>query len=742
LELTNPADVDDNALHWSEEMFRIAGFEPGEVHPCNALFYSLVPAEEHAAIRRAMALAVRERGQYSIVHRLIRADGDMRFVQQSADVLREELTGRPLRIAGLAHDITERRKFETRNRRVIESDAQVVMFWNTNGEITDANDAFLRLTLYTREDLNAGLLDWSMMTPPEYAHVDLRALRELAVDGICAPVEKEWFRKDGSRVPVLLAAAKFDDCPDEGVCFALDLTERIRLEGLRAGERRFKALFDQTIVGVARVDALTGRYLHVNQRFGEILGRSPEELATLTAAEITHPQTVDRDLELVRQIKAGAIREFSVEKRYLHKDKSEVWAKVTISEMWAPGEKPDFYLAIVQDITSHKKLEEQVRQAQKMEAMGTMAGGIAHDFNNIIASINGSAALGQMKLRDNPEVHDCLAAVLTAGHRAAALVRQILAFSRQERLERTPISLRPIVTESIQMLRATIPPSIEFATSLAEDAPTVLADPTQINQVLLNVGTNAWHAMRDRPGRIEFKLERCVVDGASATTHSRLRPGLYARLSVSDTGVGMESGTVRRIFEPFFTTKPQGEGTGLGLAVVHGIMESHDGAATVHSQPGEGTVFHLYFPAHGGGESGAPRPDEGPAPRGHGERILLVDDEVLLAKLGQEWLVGLGYLVEAVTEPEVALALVSANPSGFALVLTDQAMPGMAGLELAEKLRKIRPDLPIVLMTGYGGSLAPEKIEALGIRGLLLKPCTLHSLGSTVHTALCRQAGT
>jgi nitrogen-specific signal transduction histidine kinase len=407
--------------------------------------------------------------------------------------------------------------------------------------------------------------------------------------------------------------------------------------------------------------------------------------------------------------------------------------------MWAPGEMPDFYLAIVQDITTHKRLEDQFRQAQKMEAIGTLAGGIAHDFNNIIASINGYAALAQMKLQDNPEVYGYLGDVLTAGHRAAALVRQILAFSRQEQLERAPICLRPIVMESIQMLRVTIPASVEFATSLAEDTPTVLADPTQISQVLLNLGTNAWHSMKDRWGRIEFKVERCVVDAARAATHSRLRQGLYARVSVSDTGAGMESATLRRIFEPFFTTKPQGEGTGLGLAVVHGVMESHDGAATVYSQPGQGTVFHLYFPAHGG-DIGAEQPDEGPVPRGQGERILLVDDEELLAKLGKEMLAQLGYSVEAVTVPEVALALVGDNPSSFALVLTDQTMPGMCGLQLAEKLRKIRADLPVILMTGYSGSLAPERIEAVGIRHLLLKPSTLHSLGSAVHTVLRAQA--
>jgi CheY-like chemotaxis protein len=329
-----------------------------------------------------------------------------------------------------------------------------------------------------------------------------------------------------------------------------------------------------------------------------------------------------------------------------------------------------------------------------------------------------------------------LGSVLKAANRASALVRQILTFSRQQPQERQVIDLRPIMVESIELLRATIPSGIEFDTSIATDAPTVLANADQIRQILMNLGINAWHAMKDFSGRLQVNLKRCVVDAAHAATQPRLRPGVYARISVSDTGRGMDPATLRRIFEPFFTTKLPGEGTGLGLAMVHGIMDSHDGAVTVYSQPGEGSIFHLYFPAHAGVAMTAVLAKEELVPRGEGERILVVDDEELLTELSQKTLVELGYNVEVTTRPATALAMVRAAPQRFALVLTDQAMPGMTGILLASQLRQIRRDLPIILMTGYSVSLTPEVLEAAGVRQLLLKPINLQSLGTAVHAAL------
>ncbi len=567
--------------------------------------------------------------------------------------------------------------------------------------------------------------------PYRRAFATLKPERDFIL-GVDRPAQRGFVWLLMSAHPVLAASGSIA----EVIVTFMDVTARLQAERSgRSSEKRFKALFEQAAVGVAQIDVTTGRFVQINQRFCEIVGRSRQEMEPLTFAAITHPQDVAGDAEAMRQLCAGTIREFTREKRYLRKDGSAVWVNLTVSAMWALGEAPDHGIAVAQDITRRKRLEEQLRQAQKMDAMGTLAGGIAHDFNNILASINGYTELARMVLQGNPVVRDYLGCVLQASSRATDLVRQILAFSRQEQVERRPIQLQSVVAETLKLLRALIPSTIEFEISLAPDAPTVLADATQIHQVLMNLGTNACHAMKDRPGRLQVKLERCVVDETHAVSEARLQPGVYARVSVSDTGCGMDPATVARIFDPFFTTKAPGEGTGLGLAVVHGIMGSHDGAVTVYSHLGEGTVFHAYFPAEAS-EPVAAMIEAEAIPRGHGERILLVDDEEPLVRLGQKTLTMLGYDVEVATQSTAAVAMVRADPQRFALVLTDQTMPGMTGLILADELRKIRPELPVLLMSGYSLSLTRERVEAAGIRKLLLKPISLHALGNAVHTAL------
>jgi CheY-like chemotaxis protein len=349
--------------------------------------------------------------------------------------------------------------------------------------------------------------------------------------------------------------------------------------------------------------------------------------------------------------------------------------------------------------------------------------------------INGYTELAELELRENPSVREYLGEVRMAANRATNLVRQILTFSRQQPLERRPISLLPIVAETLKLLRATIPSTIEFHRAFAKDVPTVLADANQIHQIVMNLGTNAWYAMQNRAGTLEVKLDRCVVDAAFAAMQPRLQPGVYARLSVGDTGCGMDQATLGRIFEPFFTTKPAGEGTGLGLSVVHGIMDTHDGVVTAVSQQGKGTVFQLYFPEYVG-QTVADSAQVNSVPRGSGERILLVDDEEHLVKMGRLALAKLGYEVESATRPEAALAMFRTDPRRFALVIMDQTMPGMTGLTLARQMREIQPEIPIVLMTGNNLSLTSDAVKDAGISQVLLKPTSLHSLASAVQEAL------
>jgi PAS domain S-box-containing protein len=382
-----------------------------------------------------------------------------------------------------------------------------------------------------------------------------------------------------------------------------------------------------------------------------------------------------------------------------------------------------------------QQLADQFRQAQKMEAIGTLAGGIAHDFNNVLAAISGYTELAKWEMTENPVATEYLSAVLQGTKRATDLVRQILAFSRRQELERKPLLLQAVLEEALKLLRATIPSSVEFAVSIIPDLPNVMADATQLHQIVMNLCTNAAHAMKDRPGRLTVRLEKFQVEPEMVSALPGLQTGPHVRISVSDTGHGMDETTLSRIFEPFFTTKPPGEGTGLGLSVVHGIMQSHEGAVSVESRVGEGTTFHLYFPALTSAEV-IRVPKIADIPRGKGQRILFVDDETLLSAMGKRLLERLGYVVDARTNAPDALKAVRAQPNAYDLVITDYMMPVLTGTALAEQIRATRADLPIILTTGYSATLTSERVQAMGIQKLLMKPLAADALGIAVFSLL------
>jgi CheY-like chemotaxis protein len=376
-----------------------------------------------------------------------------------------------------------------------------------------------------------------------------------------------------------------------------------------------------------------------------------------------------------------------------------------------------------------ERLEAQLRRAQKMEAIGTLAGGIAHDFNNILAGVIGFSEFGLQDCHTPEASAMHFREILRASNRARELVNQILTFSRHREQPRESLQLDKVVEEALRLLRATVPATVALEFTSEPELPPILADATHVHQVVSNLVTNAWHAIGDRPGSIALKLARFDVDTDFSHTHPDLRPGRYLRLSISDTGHGMSSDVAERIFEPFFTTKESGKGTGLGLSVVHGIMQTYDGAISVYSEPDGGTVFHLYFPSlenerseFGCGGSSAPR--------GHGQRVLLVDDEPVLVALGERFLRRLGYQPVVATDP--AQALVRFRQEHFDLVITDLTMPLMSGVDLARQVWKAHPDTPVILTTGYSVSLDTGKAIEMGFRDLLVKPYNLQALGETL----------
>ncbi len=417
--------------------------------------------------------------------------------------------------------------------------------------------------------------------------------------------------------------------------------------------------------------------------------------------------------------------------------KQESWFSMLVMPLSRQGARGAIVMHL--SMTQRKAREERIRESQKMDAIGTLAGGIAHDFNNILATIGGYTELVRMRVQQDPSVAEDLDVVLRAVRRASDLVRQMLTFSRQEIPDQKSLQLGPIVRESFRVLRATIPSTIKLDLRIASDAPSVRADASQIHQVLMHLGTNAWHAMGDHAGRLTLTLERVMVDDAIVSRMPELRTGAHARLAVRDTGAGIDEATRRRIFEPFFTTKAQGGGNGLGLSVVHGIMATCGGAIMVESEVGVGTVFTLYFPEHATPESDI-APAASPTPRGDGERILVVDDDIVLARMMHHVLSALGYEVETSSHPLAAVELVRADPTRYALVLTDLTMPGMTGLELAARVRELASGLPIVLVTGNTDSVTATDISTKGLQGLLFKPVSIYDLGCAVRNVVARDA--
>ncbi|MGD0231816.1 MAG: GAF domain-containing protein [Syntrophorhabdales bacterium] len=410
---------------------------------------------------------------------------------------------------------------------------------------------------------------------------------------------------------------------------------------------------------------------------------------------------------------------------------------VTVSSRvvrWDEDGRPSGTLEVNRDITERKQAEKRLRQAQKMEALGTLTGGIAHDFNNILAAIIGFSEMIKDRVPEGSRERRHAARVLEAGIRGRELVKQMLTFSRQTEQEKTALRLSSIVKESVKLLRASIPSTIGIKVNVESESGLVLGDPVQIQQVLMNLATNAAHAMLEKGGVLDIKLSDFSVSPSNGNSHG-IEPGLYMKLLVSDTGAGIPAGIIDRIFDPFFTTKGVGEGTGLGLSVVMGIVRQFHGHITVESQPGKGSTFCVYFPKIVGAPADDKAARDETVPTGH-ECILFVDDEEALVEMGEELLAELGYQVVSKTSSREALATVRLDPTRFDLVITDQTMPELAGVELAKEILAVRPDMPIILCTGFSHIVNEDSAKAAGIRAFAMKPLTRREISRTIRNVL------
>ena len=507
---------------------------------------------------------------------------------------------------------------------------------------------------------------------------------------------------------------------------------------LKKSENQFRSLFN-SITDLIYTQDMEGRFASANPAMQRLFGYDMDEFIGHRAADFMKPELqsdfASRYLEVIKE--QGHHEGISC---YFKKNKEKIYIEYR-SSLVKPDDGGPYISGIGRDVTEKilsekkvKQLQKQVAQAHKMESIGTLAGGIAHDFNNILFPVLGYA---EMLLEDVPEDSPFRASIngiYTSALRAKSLVKQILTFSRQESGELMLMKMQPVIKEALKLIRSTIPTTIEIIQDINPDCGVIKADPTQIHQIVMNLTTNAYHAMEETGGELKVSLKEVAL-GVLDQINPNMAPGIYACLTVADTGVGMDKTVTDKIFDPFFTTKAIGKGTGMGLSVVHGIVIRMNGAIQVYSEPGKGTQFHVYLPV----EKSLSKKQETNSKaeiQGGIEQILLVDDEEAILSMGKRMLERLGYQVTSRTSSLEVLEAFRASPDKFDLVITDMAMPNMPGDKLSVELTKIRPDIPVLLCTGFSENMSEERAASLGIKGFLFKPIVMKDLAQKIREVL------
>ena len=631
-------------------------------------------------------------------------------------------------VLAMIRDITDRKKNEARFRRLVDSNAQSVMFWNTKGEITGANDAFLKLVRYTREDLETGSITWTMITAPEYADLDRRAMEQITATGACAPYKKEFVRKDGGRVSVLIGGANFDDNPEEGVAFMLDLTERENAAEQLAEQA---ALLDEAQDAIVVRD-LEGTAVYWNKGAERMYGWSRQEVLGVNISKLLFA-----DPRKYAEVSALTIRQgkWSGDLKHLTKDKREIIIEARWTLIRDKDGNPKSVLAINTDVTEKKAIEAQFMRAQRMESIGTLAGGIAHDLNNILAPIMMSMDILKLTATD-PQAKSVLDTIEASSKRGSDIVRQVLSFARGLEGERVEIQPNHLLRELESIIKNTFPKNIRLQFAIPSDTWMIVGDPTQVHQILLNLSVNARDAM-PRGGHLTIQAQNCTLDEQYAAMRTGARAGRYVNISVMDTGTGIPQDILDKIFEPFFTTKGINEGTGLGLSTVMAIVKSHEGVIDVASEPGTGTTFKVYLPAMElAGDAQKRLTQRISVPRGKGETVLVIDDESSILAITSQTLQAFGYRVLAATDGAEAMAVYASHKDEIAVVLTDMSMPIMDGAALIRALMKINPAVKIIAVSGLHANDDMSQVPGSAVKRFLKKPYTAEALLAALRQTL------
>jgi PAS domain S-box-containing protein len=725
-------DLEYDGLEWFGDIDRILGFAHGELPRTIDAWVSRIHPEDRKRLEGAVE---RHRTQTTPIqeeYRIRRKDGTwLHWMDRGVPLLDDE--GRPCKWIGVCTDVTAQKQASEAYRSLVENSIQGLIIFQDSRAVL-ANQAASTIIGYSKEEILAASPEEiaGVLHPEDRERVWTRMQDRIAGKPVPDRYAYRIVRKDGTErwVEINASLVEFTGKPAVQVSY-MDITEAKRAEKeLKESEERYRELVENA--NDAIFVAQDGRMMFHNRKTEEMIGYGREELYGAPFIELVHPD--DRDMVIENHMRRLQGEQFdsTYSFRIIHKAGHSLWAQLNAALITWEG-KPGV-LCFIRDVNEQKRLEEQVRQKQRLESIGTLAGGIAHDFNNMLAAITGFTELALLETRPNTRLHTRLEEVLKAGKRAGELVNQILTFSRQSDEEQKPIRLQGILDDCLNMIRASLPATIEIRRRVETSSDMILGNPTQLHQVVINLFSNAAHAMGDQAGILEVHLTEEHIHAESAAENTELEPGAYLKLIVRDTGHGMEKTVADRVFDPFFTTKSPGEGTGMGLAVAHGIVKSHRGAISVQSKPGEGTFFSVLLPRFDQAGTAEEEPDQ-PLPAGDA-RILFVDDEPALAKLYEEMLDRLGYRVVARTSSLEALETFRADPKGFDLVITDLYMPNMNGLDLGKKLLEIHPHVPVILCSGFSEGVDGKKARESGIREMLWKPILAKDLAQAIHRVL------
>jgi PAS domain S-box-containing protein len=685
-----------------------------------------------------------EKGVYEI--EINRPTGEKRNLLITA-VPQSDSQGKFLGALGVFRDITDRKQAEEALLQArddwestFDSLTDAVTIHDKNYDIIRANSSarrMLGLPLLGNLITNAKCFMCYHGTekPPE----GCPSCRSLVTEQPCS---FELFEPHLNRYLEIRAIPRFDT---HHQCIGLvhvvrDITERKRVEeALKESEDRFRAVFEQAAVGVALLNTRTGQFVRVNQKYCDLVGYTMQEMLQKSLMDITFDQDIQENVDNNAQLMEGKSKELSFEKRYVHKDGHLVWGNLTISPLWKPGEKPQtyFHIAIVENITERKQAEAQLRQSQKMGAIGQLAGGVAHDFNNLLTGILGNIALMRSSLPAADPLLENLNAAETAARQAADLTKGLLTFSRSAMILPVPMNITAALDATLVLLKQSLPATMEIVRDYEQTAWNVLLDQSQLTQILLNLAVNARDAMKGK-GTLTIRARNEVVDAAYVHEHPYARTGEFVHLSVSDTGSGMSSEVMQHLFEPFYTTKPVGSGTGLGLSIVYGAVKQAGGWITGASTEGVGTTFDIYLPRclEEPTESFAPSP---PSLNARGGTVLVVEDEPVVRAVAQALLTRSGYMVLTAPDGASALSVLQDHPVGIGLILLDMTMPGMTNGEVVQAIRALDPTVPILLNSGYtSNGTVKQMLEENSVQGFLSKPYDLDQLLENVQRLLHR----